>query len=178
MLASNPSHTRYWLPVLALTSGPVVMAVASGVSRATIPLVTVVIAVSLGIGMPQAGPYRQNPSPAMAALAWAGQHLEDDNGIVVVDRTLRSFATYDSVARNLEWTVVDDFQIEIGVAMPGEDEIAAVVFPTDGGGFVDRYRDREDFFPAGPWLRRVEPRRFLAITAVAAASVSPRSTSW
>jgi len=178
-LLSDPGHARYALLLLALSCGPVVLAAATVLRRLTLPAVAAAVAVSLGVGLPQAQSYRLVDSPVVRALTWADQEVGEAGGVVVVvDRTLVSFADYGAAAGTLRWPVVNDFQIETGAVTPREIEPAIAVFDAGRGGFVQHFETDETFSCSLPWVLRLGPDRFLDVTVTTGARVVPVETRW
>lgn len=176
---SDPTRARYALPFLALTSGLVVVGLASMVGR-RLPGVVVAAAAagSLAIGLPQALRYRADDSPAMAALRVAAAKASASGGPVVVERTLRSFADYLAAAGALRSPLISDFSVEIGAVEPPASATTVAVFSEGRGGFVAARESAEVFSCGIPWVRRLESNRFLDVTVANGARVVRAPTRW
>jgi len=175
---SNPEITRYALPLVALTCGPVVLAAAVLFGRLATVLVAMAMTASLVIGVPQTVTYRSDPSPPVAALMRAGELADDVRGTVVVERTLLSFAGYLAASGDLRSRVVTDFSIEIGAVDAPDPATTVVVFPGRRAGFVSASEHREDFSCGIHWLERLERDRFLDLTVATGAHVEAETTQW
>jgi hypothetical protein len=176
---SNPTHARYALPVLALSVGPAVIGVASCLGRQLALAAVAVAAVCSGaIGLPQALAYRAAESPAVAALRAAGRGAEASGGVVVVERTLRSFADYLAATGELGSPLINDFSIEIGAVEPPPVTLTVAVAPAGRSGFIAASHWEETVRCGIPWLRRLESYRFLDVTVATGARVVRTPTRW
>ncbi len=137
---SNPEITRYALPLLALTCGPVVLGIAVLSGRLTPVLAGLVITASLVMGVPQAIAYRSGLSPVVAALIWADERAVQTGSTLVVERTLWSFANYLEASERLRSEVVVDFSIEIGAVDAPDPHATVAVFPAAPGRLRQSFR--------------------------------------
>jgi hypothetical protein len=176
---SDPTRARYALPLLALSSGLVVIGLAACLGR-RLALVAVATAVagSLAIGLPQALRYRADDSPAVAALRAAAGSVSASGGVVVVERTLRSFADYLASTGELRAPLITDFSVEIGAVDPPPSAATVAVFPEGRGSFVAARESAEVFACGIPWVRRLESNRFLDVTVATGARVVRAPTRW
>lgn len=114
-LLSNPHHARYAVPVLALTSGFVVLGLATVARRRTWPAVLVIAAVATAAVAPQLARYRSAVSPPLAALEAASAEAGRFNGVVIADRTLHAFVELRRLTRPPGPPVLYDSTVELGV---------------------------------------------------------------
>jgi hypothetical protein len=178
LLLSDPTQTRYALPVLALSAGPVVIGLASLVGRGSLAIVAVAVATSLALGVPQAVAVRLQPSPVMSALMNAGVEATERRGVVVVDRTLRVFADYATEVGWLTAPVLNDFSLEIGAVETPPAPRTVAVFDRGRGSFVAS-ADRTELVRCQlPWVRRLGPDRFLDVTVASGARLVRTPTRW
>jgi hypothetical protein len=175
---ADPSHARYALPLLALTSGPVMIAAATVLRRWTVAVALVLAVLSAGLGLPQAAAYRCGESPPVVGLRAADEWALQRSGLVVVDRTLVSFADYGRAAGFLSAPVINDFQLEIGSAAAPPPERAAAVYAAGKGGFV-RSAGATTIHGARPaWVRRLGPDRFMEVTVAERPQLTGVSSPW
>ena len=175
---TNPEITRYALPLLAFTSGPVVVAVAAVAGRLAFGLVALAVTASLTAGVPQALAYRSRPSPVVAALTLADELAVQTGSTLVVERTLLSFADYLAVSDRLRSDVVVDFSIEIGAVESPDPSATVAVFPGRRAGFVRTSEYQQDISCPMSWMLRLESDRFLDVGVAAGAHLEPGGTRW
>ncbi len=176
-LLVNPTLPRYALPFLALSTGPVVIGLATVLRRWTLPVVALAATVSAAVGLPQTAAYRTTESPPVSALRVANVAAGRD-GTVAADRTLMSFVDYGVAAGWLRARVINDFQLEIGVVAPPPPEATVAVFASGRGGFVRSEASVRTYrWPPG-WVGRLESDRFMDITLAEGASIFPQPSRW
>lgn len=176
---SNPTRARYALPLLALSSAPVLVGLAAHLGRRlAVVAVAAAAAASLASGLPQALAFRAAVSPPVAALRTAAGETAASGGALVVERTLRSFADYLASTGELRSTLVTDFSVEIGAVEPPPPATTVAVFPDGRGGFVAASESAVTFRCDIPWVRRLESERFLDVTVATGARVVRTSTRW
>jgi hypothetical protein len=160
---ANPAHARYALPLLALTSGPVVIAASTILRRWTVLVLLALVTVTAWFGLEQTRVDRGLESPPISGLRDAGRWAESAQGVVVVDRTLVVFADYMREAGELKPPIINDFQLEIGsVAAPPAASTVAV-YAVGRGGFV-RSAETVILASARPgWVRRLGPDRLMDV---------------
>lgn len=178
LLASDPTQTRYALPLLALSSGPAMIGLASMMGRWALAGVAVIVAICLTTGLPQAHVLRSEASPVISAFAAAGVEADARDGVVVVDRTLRVFADYATESRLLKSPVLTDFSVEIGAVDPPPAARTIAIFDRGRGVFVVDCDECETFRCKIPWMRRLGPDRFQDVTVAAGARVVRARTEW
>jgi hypothetical protein len=176
---ADPTRARYALPLLALSVGPVVVGLAACVGwRPAAAVVAAAAAGSIAIGIPQALRYRADDSPAIAALRAAAGSVSASSGVVVVERTLRSFADYLASTGELRAPLITDFSVEIGAVEAPPSAATVAVFPEGRGSFVAARESAEVFACGIPWVRRLESNRFLDVTVATGARVVRAPTRW
>ena len=176
---SDPERARYALPCLALSSGLVVVGLASLLGRrAPLAVIAAAAAGSLAIGLPQAARYRAVDSPAVAALRAAGRSAAASGGVVVVERTLRSFADYLASTGELRSPLITDFSVEIGAVAPPPPAATVAVAPEGRAGFIAASYWSETVRCDMPWVRRLESDRFLDVTVATGARLIRTPTRW
>jgi hypothetical protein len=160
LVLSNPAHARYFVPVLALTSGFVV----TGCRRWAVVVVPVAVAASaLWVG-PQLGEYRTAVSPPLAALRQAAWEAHQIDGILVVDRTLASFVDFERARGRLRTTVVPDALIVAGATAPPPAARTVAVFDHGRDQLLLNADQRVVFSATLPAARRLAQDRFLDVT--------------
>jgi hypothetical protein len=161
---ASPQHARYFIPVLALSTGPVVAGAAALLGRAA-PLATAAAIAALAWQVvPGLALYRSRPSPPVAALRLAAEAQRERGAAVVVDRRLAAFVAHERAFRSPGLRVVWDFeaQLEIG-AFAGAREVVAVYdvnhpLAAAPGGDVERIS-----WPDSA-ARRLSPARYVDVT--------------
>lgn len=176
---SDPTRARYALPLLALSSGPVVVGLAAHLGRRlAVVVVAAAAAASLASGLPQAVAFRAAVSPPVAALRTAAGEAAASGGALVVERTLWSFADYLASTGELRSPLFTDFSVEIGAVEPPPPATTVAVFPDGRGGFVAASESAVTFRCNVPWVRRLESERFLDVTVATGARIVRTSTRW
>jgi len=174
VLASNPDHVRYAVPLLAFSSGLVVAAAASFVGRwALVAVVTAVVASCWQV-LPEASGYRRQPSPVVAAVEHAFARARATGSVVVVDRTLAAFVELERMLRPFRGTVVYDHQLERGETAPPPDWATIFVFDRGHGMLLTRTVSTRSFACDRPLLRRLSQDRFLDLTVAEGADLRAR----
>ena len=166
LTTQNPTVPRYALPLLALTSGPVVVGISALIQRSRWTLVAVGgwVVVSIVLTAPALARYRNEPSPIVAAL----NRVESNPAvrIVAVDRRMVAFVTLERAAGRLGQQLVWDYQVELGmVESPFRSDLAAIATERDPGWIIQPGRVT-DFRCDQQLLRRVASPRFLDMTVV------------
>ncbi len=161
---SNPAHVRYALPLLALTSGAVVKALAALPGRTVAVALTAAVAASVVAVSPALATYRRAPSPPVAALRQATAEVEESGGVLVVDRTLVAFVDLEEMVGNMDVPVLFDHLVEDGSVPPPPPELAVAVFD-DGRDALLHGSGRRRIFSCTPGpLRRLSQDRFMDVT--------------
>lgn len=164
---SDPSHPRYAVPILALSSGFVMTGLRT-TFRSAAPLIAgAAVVAATALVWPGLATYRHEASPVVRALHEGDGVAFARRVPLVVDRRLVSFVRLLQAEGRLRSPVVFDHLLELGaldVPEPG-----AVVAVYDRG-------HRPDLTPVGravhfscdwPLLRRLGPDRFLDVTVEA-----------
>jgi hypothetical protein len=161
---ASPQHARYFIPVLALSSGAVVAGVAALLGRAA-PLAAgaAIAAFAWQVG-PGLALYRERPSPPVAALRLAAESQRERGAAVVVDRRLAAFVAHERAFRSPGLQVVWDFEAQLGLgALTGAREVVAVYdvnhpLAAAAGGAVELVSWPESA------VRRLSPARYVDVT--------------
>lgn len=168
----EPVEPRYWLPFLALSSGPVVVAVAAPAGRWGLLVPAAAVALSLRAVVPGLATWRHEVSPPIRALSEADRRAMANGWTVVADLNLRPFAEWRRLAGRLGSRVVYDVELGRVVGIPPPWSVVAL------------YTDRQDAFvveggpplvfeAATPLLDRLLPGPYRTATVVPGARVRP-----
>jgi uncharacterized membrane protein HdeD (DUF308 family) len=177
-LLSNPSHARYAVPLLALSCGPVAVALAS-MHRWTARLVVGLAVVgSCAAGWPQLATYRTTPSPPVRAVRAALDDASGRGAVIVVDRTLLSFVGLERLTSGGRISVFNDFQLETGTVVPRPEDRIVAVFDRGRGGFVVSHGGETTYSCDLEWPRRMGQDRFLDVTVAVGVEVAAAPTAW
>ena len=163
-LLSNPHHVRYSVPLLAFSSGLVIVAAAQLGKRWVLPIVAGVIALSCWQVLPILPQYRSRPGPALAAVAHALSRARISGSVIVADRTLVSFLDLEQARRQFLGTIVRDDRILGGETPPPPDWATIYLFDLGHGGLMERARKQHVFSCREPILRRMAQERFVEVT--------------
>lgn len=171
VVLSNPAHPRYFVPVLALTSGLVVVG-ASGFAGRFVGLVPAAGIVAAAVAVvPSLAPYRHEASPVVRALRDAVRDASARGAVVVADRTLASFVEYERIARGLPVTVLLDSQIESGETPSPPEWATVAVYDEQHSDMVRAAASKARFTCGDPLLRRVSQGRFLDVDVAVGATL-------
>jgi hypothetical protein len=176
-LLSNPHHMRYSVPLLAFSSGFVIVAVARLGKRWVLPVVAGVAALSCWQVLPILPQYRSQPGPAPAAVAHALSRARASGSVIVADRTLVSFLDLEEARREFLGTIIRDDQILGGETPPPPDWATIYLFDLGKGELLERARQQQVFSCREPVLRRMAQERFVEVTVAEEATLgtgSPR----
>ena len=168
---SNPTHVRYAVPVLAFSSGLVVVALAHVCRRWSMVVVAVAVAACCWRVVPTASHYRQATSPPVAAVAHAFSVARAQGRVVVVDRALASFVELEQAVRPFSGTVLFLYQIERGETAPPPAWATVVVFDRGNGSLLERATSSRVFRCRDPLLRLMSQDRFLDVTVAEGAEL-------
>lgn len=176
-LLSNPHHMRYSVPLLAFSSGLVIVAVARFGKRWVLPIVVGAAALSCWQVLPIFPQYRSQPGPAPAAVAHALSRARASGSVIVADRTLVSFLDLEQAKREFLGTIIRDDQILGGETPPPPDWATIYLFDLGRGELLERARQQQVFSYSEPILRRMAQERFVEVTVAEGARLgtgSPR----
>jgi hypothetical protein len=169
--ASWGGHVRYLMPITALTSGLVVVAVARFAGRFAPALIAMTLVLVTWRAVPAAAVYRVQTSPPVQALDAAVAEAGRLGAVIVADRTLASFIELERLRRGLPFTVLYDDQI--GVDTPPPPEWATVaIYDALHDEMVADAQTRRLFGCEDPWLRRLSQGRFLDMVVASQARIS------
>lgn len=169
--ASNPEHTRYWLPLLAFSSGLVVRGLTRLVRRWTSAAVTAAVVGSAIVVLPALPTYRSQPSPPVAATRFAFTRARVSGSVVVVDRTLVAFVDRERALRPFPGTVILDSQVELGETVPPPSFATVYLWSERRPSLVAHAEATRRFSCTIPLLRRVEQARFLDLAVASGAQL-------
>jgi len=175
---SNPAHARYALPLLALSCGLVVLALASRTRWLSPAAIGLGIIVSVVGAWPQLGVYRQDPSPPVRAVHAAVEGTQADGACLVADRSLLSFVEYERLSTGRPVEVFNDLQIETGAGGPKPEDRVVAVYDRGRGRFVVSAEEEVEFSSDLGWLRRLGQDRFLDLTVAIDAQVASSPSVW
>jgi hypothetical protein len=164
-------HVRYLMPITALTSGLVVVAVVRFAGRLGVGLIGVLLVLVIWRALPPLAVYRSQASPPLRALEASLAEARSSGAVIVADRTLASFIELERLRRGIPYTVLYDDQI--GVNTPPPPPWATVaVYDEPHQEMVADARTRRRFGCDDRWLRRLSQGRFLDVTVASQAQIS------
>jgi hypothetical protein len=161
---ANPAHARYTVPLLALSSGLVVVGATAVIGRATPAGVAVAILASGFAVVPALGVYRREISPPVAAVRAAFDQASSDGAIVVADRTLVAFVDYARASGSPTAVVIWDHQVESRAVPPPSPRFAVAVYDRGHDRLYRSARERSTFECREPLLCALSQDRFLEVT--------------
>jgi hypothetical protein len=161
--ASDPGHAKYFVPVLALSSGFVVAVFDLSRRPMTFGCIGVAMALSIWVVAPQLADYRTATSPAILALEEAATPTDSGASILVVDHTLISFVALKKATRERFPGVAYDNQIETGQIPPPPPKYATAVFAGGHDALIEHADERRVFRCSVDILRRLERDRYLDV---------------
>jgi hypothetical protein len=174
---SNPAHARYFIPVLALTSGIVAFGLNVVFRRWTWAAIATTACAATVLTIPQLMVYRSAISPPLAALEEGLVEAKYRKGVVVADRTLHPFFTLRRLERPIGVPVVFDHMIELGHAPPPPPEKTVYVFDA-GRGVLLISSEREQRFVCGiPLVVTLGQDRFIDLRVAYGASLQGNQRS-
>lgn len=166
LATQNPTLPRYALPVLALTSGPVVVGIGAvlGSRKWTLGAVAAWVAGSVFVTVPVLDTYRSRPSPVIAAF----DRVAADGSLaaVAMDRRLVAFVTLEQARGRLRQPIVWDYQVELGRAGSGFRRDLAAVAAGEAPSWALPQGYVTTFSCEKPLLCRIASPRFLKMTVV------------
>jgi hypothetical protein len=172
--ASDPVHARYFVPVLALSSGFVVAAAAAASSSLAIGVSVGSILLSATVVAPQLAAYRTEICPALLALNFAANTAGEGPQLLVVDHTLISFVNLTEATRQTYPPIIYDNQIEAGEIPPPPPKYSVAVHARGHAGLLIMEGRRRAFSCQVPIVRTIELGRFLDVTV----STNPVFEGW
>ena len=171
---SDPVHARYFIPVLAMSSGFVVAAATAVSTPFAIGLVVGSVLLSITSVLPQLSAYRTEICPPMLAIESAVQPTDNGSRVLVVDHTLISFVKLAEARRGAFPPVIYDNQIEAGKIPPPPPNYSLAVYAEGHDHHLTMARGRQTFSCTVPVLRTIELGRFLDVTV----STNPVFEGW
>ncbi len=161
--ASDPEHTRYWLPLLAFSAGLVVLGLVRLAGRWTAAALVALVIASVAAVLPALSRYHDEPSPAVAATRFAFDRARASGSVVVADRSLVSFIAMERAERPFPGSVILDSQIELGETVPPPPFATVYLWAEGRPSLLARADAVRRFGCATPLLRRLEQERFLDV---------------
>jgi hypothetical protein len=169
---ANPAHARYAVPLLALSSGLVVVG-ATAVSWRATPAGVAAAILAWGVAVvPVLGPYRRETSPPVAAVRAALERAAGNGAIVVADRTLVAFVDYARASGSPTAVVIWDHQVESRAVPPPSPRFAIAVYDRGHDRLYRSARERSTFGCREPLLRTLSQDRFLEVTVATEVEVA------
>lgn len=166
---SDPQHARYALPVLALTTGLVVLGLGTLAGRRTGLVVAATVTSAMVAAGPQLMAYRSVVSPPIAAIEEAFFEAGRRDGVVVADRTLHAFFVLRRLTHPSGVPVLFDHMIENGFAPPPPPGRTVYVFDAGRGTLLESFDRRREFSCSIPLVRTLAQDRFLDLTVASGA---------
>jgi hypothetical protein len=171
--ASNPTHTRYTVPVLAMSSGLVVAAASSLLRARAAAAGIIAVAAACWQVLPAAAVLRRDLSPPVASVRHALGTARETGAVVVVDRTLVAFVRLELERRPSGATLLWAYQVAQGETPPPPPALTAFVFDHGHGGLLSTADRRTTYSVSSPLLRRIAQDRFLDVTVAEGAVLRP-----
>jgi 4-amino-4-deoxy-L-arabinose transferase-like glycosyltransferase len=174
---ASPQHARYFIPVLALSSGFVVAGAALLLRRAAAPVVTVAVGAYAALVIPGLAEYRSRPSPPIAALREAAVRQRSGGAAVVVDRRLNAFADWVRTFESPDLRVVYDYEAQLGLGALEHAPLVVAVYDANHqlawlpGAAIERFS-----WSAGA-VRSLSPDRYVDVTVATAVMTALPPTS-
>ena len=171
---ANPTHTRYFVPFLALSSGPVLLGLRR-LGRPLAPLAATAFTVSIAwLVLPILPVYRAVEAPPLRALHFAVAQIGRTGGAIIADRRLASFVDYLRYVEGYPGVVIYDYQLQLGIRTPAPGSPIVLVydenheFATAGASRIETFGCSERI------LTRLSQARFLSVSV--ALHAEPRRT--
>lgn len=175
---SNPAHPRYAVPLVVLSCGFVVVGLGRLLNeRWTLVSVAAAVIGAAAAVLPVAGTYRNQSSPPLRALAEADRLADQRRGVVVIDRSLHSFAVFREATGITSAPTLFDHVLEFGTSPPPPPSRTVLVFDGDHDALLVAGESRRTFSCAEGLLRRLSQGRFLDVTVADGAALENRSGS-
>jgi hypothetical protein len=159
------------MPIIALTSGLVVVAIARFAGRLGPALIGLLLVLVTWGAVPSLAMYRARMSPPLQALEVSIAEARKLGAVIVADRTMASFIEFERLRRGMPFTVLYDSQI--GTDTPPPPQWATVaIYDAPREKMVADARTRRLFSCDDRWLRRLSQGRFLEVTVASRAKIS------
>jgi hypothetical protein len=171
-LLSNPSHARYAVPVLALTSGLVVIGGVRIFGRANPVVVAIAVLGAAILIVPQLRAYRSQVSPPLRAIRVAVGAAHDRGGVLVADRTLISFVDYERASGRAMPDIVWDHVFEMGAIAPPPSSSTVAIFDAGHDHLLLGAEEMRVFSCEIPILRRLAQDRFTDLSVAVGAELA------
>jgi hypothetical protein len=161
---SDPTHSRYFLPLLVLLVGCVARGAITLAGRFAPPVMLVLIAANLVLVIPHLARLRDERPPAVTAMRFALDEASRSGAVVVIDRNLVAFAQYEQARSRRPVTVLRDSQIAAGETPPPPSEFTIAVVGETKAHTIAADRRRRRFQCSDPLIERLRKDRFLDVT--------------
>jgi len=171
---SNPAHARYAIPMLALTSGPVVLGTQAVFRRWAEPVMAVGVCAAALLIVPQLVAYRSMTSPPIAAISEALDQAGRLDAVVVADRRLHAFFVLRRLVRPTPVPILFDHMIELGHVRPPPPARTVYVFDHVGENLMVSAARQETFDCSVPLVRTLAQGRFLDLHVAIGASLGSK----
>lgn len=161
---ASPQHARYFIPILALSAGPVVAGAAALLGRAAPAALAAAIAAFAWQVVPGLALYRSRPSPPVAALRLAAERQRETGAAVVVDRRLAAFVEHERRLGGAGLRVTWDYEAQLGLG--GSDGRVGAIGVYDAGHVLARAPATavERISWPDSAVRRLSPGRYVEVT--------------
>jgi len=164
---ADPGHARYAVPLLALSSGLVIAALA-WVSRHSPHLaVTAAVLASVLSIFPELPGYRSEAAPTLEALNTGATIADREGGAVCVDHRLVAFVDLETATQRLASPVLFDHVVALNGAVALPDACAAAVLAAGHPALGILEGPRRSFSCTGSWMRRLTRSDFCTVTVIA-----------
>ncbi len=159
------------MPLLALSSGLVVVGARVVLGPATPVAIALAIAGWAAAVLPELGGYRREISPPVAAVRAAFREAEARRAIIIADRTLVAFVDYVRASEQASTAVFWDHRIEDRSVPPPPARIAVAVFDHGHDRLYRSAQEQRTFSCGSPLLRTLSQDRFLDVTVATGVEV-------
>ncbi len=168
-LLSNPAHSRYAVPLLALTSGLVASGLITLFRRWAVVAIEMTTILATTLTVPQLIQYRSAISPPVAAIDEAFIQAQLRNGVVVADRTLHAFFVFRRLATPTTTPVLFDHMIELAHVPPPPREVTVFVFDAGHGDLLVTSENTRRLSCSIPLVVTLAQDRYLKLTIASGA---------
>jgi len=168
----DPVEPRYWLPVLALSSGLVLVAMAAALRVWSLSLAGLALAASAWAVVPALASFRHEVSPPFRGLAEAQRLALERRWRLVADFNIHPFAQYLRLEDRLALPMVYDVELNRSRHRPPPWSVVAL-YTDEQDRFIAEGGPPRVFRCRTPLLDRLVPGPYRITTVVPAATVRP-----